>query len=151
MLDQTLVSIDPPPASANRISIAASLHKNPGATIVRFELSAAQWRACGPNRLRDFLGYWRDLPQLESDPPVLVFVSVDADAPTPAVTECLWLPLDSIARSTVEAWLGTPEIRSQFATDRIAAELRFVFGASDRLRMEELAEKLLPVLRKYLI
>ena len=146
MLDQTLASIDPPPASADRISIAASLHKNPGATIIHFELTAAQWSACGASRLRDFLVYWRDLPQLESDPPVLVFISLDADATAPAVTDVLWLQLDSIARATVEAWLATPEIRSQFATDRIAMELRFVFGAADLLRMEELAEKLLPVL-----
>jgi TIR domain len=151
MLDLTLATVDPPPDAVDRISIAASVHKNPGATIIRFELSASQWVACGALRLVDFLGYWNEWPQQISDPPTLVFVCLDADVSARPITGGFWLALESITRATVDAWIEKPEIRNQFLTARIAAELPHAFGAADRLRMDDLAERLLPLLRKYQI
>jgi len=152
MLDTILAPlVEPPPDSADRASIAAALKKNPGATIVRFELSAAQWTACGNSRLNDFLQYWNEWPALQPDRPLLVFVSVNADLPPRPLTGGFWLALESISQTAVEAWLVKPQIRSQFAHARISAELPHIFESADRLRAEELADKLLPVLRKYQI
>jgi hypothetical protein len=152
MLDGVLAPfVDTTFASAERKVIGASFASHPGPTLVRFELTLPEWEACRQSRLDDFLKYWDGWPPLAPDRPVFVFLAIKADIGKLGVSGGYWLPLDSIAFSTVQAWLGKPEISSQYLTAQIETKLPAVFGDSDRIRMEDLAEKLLPLLRKYQI
>jgi hypothetical protein len=126
-----------------------SIENHPGSTLVRFELTSAEWRACGQSRLNDFLRYWSAWPPLKPDRRVLVFVAIDADVEKLSAAGGFWLPLSPIARTGVEAWLRRRDIRGQFLTARIEPELPAVFGGYDVLRMDDLAEKLMPLLKKY--
>jgi hypothetical protein len=151
LLDSILTSrVEPTPPSADRQGIAASLAHHLGLSVVRCELSAAQWRACGASRFQQFLDYWAGWPTLDSKRPMIVFLSIPTETGNLVNPGAAWLPLLSITRQMTLKWLGT-DARDRFLGDRVRAHLDEVFGSQASLPMEDFAPLILPILRKFQI
>jgi hypothetical protein len=141
--------LDPPPASAQRDAVAAAIAGHPGLSMIHFIVTGDAWRAAGAARLLDFLQYWVGWPELKLDRPLIIFLTIKADIDQLDVAGAIWQPLSSIRREAIDEWLDAEPLRRRFWTDRIKEDLDGWLPAGKSIPMEELAAKLLPLLKKH--
>lgn len=142
--------VEPTPTAEGREGLAASF-AGLGLSVVRCELSAAQWRACGASRLQQFFDYWAGWPTLDGKSPIIVFLSIGAETGNLATQGGIRLPLPSLTRQITVDWLATQAARRRFLANQVQAHLDEVFRTQASLPMEIFAPRIDPILRKFQI
>lgn len=137
-----------PPRSEEQESIAASIAKDAGLTVVTCEFSAEDWRACSIGRRRQFLEYWANWPELKPNRNLIIFVVIRAEAGIFKVPGGICIALPSVRKESVLTWLETPTAKDRFKTGELRNRIGQLFATRSSIPMDEFAGEFLGVLRE---
>jgi hypothetical protein len=152
VLTEELIScLERAPRTLSREGIAESLAMQPGLSVISCELPKSEWQRTGSSRLRQFLSYWGEWPDLDSKGPMIIFLNIRAQTGNLPVQGALCLELPSINKRMVTEWLTTDFASQRFLVQRLEAHLGQVFMGHTRLCMEDLVCRVLPLLTKFQI